>query len=1045
MSSLSRLTAALGSATNEFTVAAASLNFDFSLMKVEVPVEFQSIGGQLSSKRRNDAESGAPHRTARILGALFEDVLPATPRLVKAYGTRVSEILDSANQKGPDASRYGMFKGFTGADGTSIWAAATSGPGALQIQLLTCMLARLWEGPEATSVWAEIIKERKKEIAAKFENEEALHFKTMNIAMQPDISRAQLAEWDASARAWLRTADMIKAKEQTKFRLILENIDAPVNSDMKVYSSVMAAWKIAVSSMEAILEGKPQGFENAGLRDGALLLGLCAWHLYPNLLVLGKKPVELSLNDPLMPSGVTITIGLQRPDEDHDRRGIYWSLSLAHLRYYGRPVETERAFNLRTSRLTFEELAPVIFGSLIHRWKNLGSDPRSYAGWFEAFYDALLQDEGNRNPENSSGVTSRTHSLWVFKSSINWLRMLINAATAILETKETGQSPSGRLCNLGIRHGHRLLGDSPADPGEELFGLCNPSILLSIMKGPEEQITYLRHIAKKRDLNGRSAYIRYVDTRTEVGPRPFQYASARPQVRSKSCLKDRDTHSSTVSENLPESQIHRRWLHCQPPREVPRQDMISLQRSKRKYPFSAEDNDLESRELPHLISSRVQAGFIEIHVHNQDQFVSDLQNPMVFSTRRTISNPAPNLFHSSRDNVYQCYFGDPNTAALFVQVHGTSPSRATYSKDQYDTSVRYLHNIDDIRWALQAGLLDMNALWGHILIFSQKNSQLCHPLRALTTGANIYNLLPGATVAIEIMKRPILATQWALTTARQADSGSFPLQPFPISRTETFACVAYFESGHCDIQPHNLHSVMAMSSGDSIFVAAPLLCDPVERPHPYELRRIVGNVGRAGITMLTPPKSPMMQEAELENWNVINHVEFDGNPEDNFEGTTLHLYFTNYNVPISIGDIGGQDPEVSLLETVISVQDGNKWVGDIDPLSALESRWLKWLPRTSLCRHKMPTKPRTKFVAIDNWMELTETMESMAVVRAHKNWTARLAATSFSVMRGEGGKFYTVVCPEDMCWECSFDALERISDETSLLSQPPTSQLMCIW
>jgi hypothetical protein len=954
MSSLSRLTAALGSATNEFTVAAAALNFDFSLMKVEVPVEFQSIGGQLSSKRRNDAESGAPHRTARILGALFEDVLPATPRLVKAYGTRVSEILDSANQKGPDASRYGMFKGFTGADGTSIWAAATSGPGALQIQLLTCMLARLWEGPEATSVWAEIIKERKKEIATKF--------------------------------------------------------------------------------------------ENAGLRDGALLLGLCAWHLYPNLLVLGKKPVELSLNDPLMPSGVTITIGLQRPDEDHDRRGIYWSLSLAHLRYYGRPVETERAFNLRTSRLTFEELAPVIFGSLVHRWKNLGSDPRSYAGWFEAFYDALLQDEGNRNPENSSGVTSRTHSLWVFKSSINWLRMLINAATAILETKETGQSPSGRLCNLGIRHGHRLLGDSPAGPGEELFGLCNPSILLSIMKGPEEQITYLRHIAKKRDLNGRSAYIRYVDTRTEVGPRPFQYASARPQVRSKSCLKDRDTHSSTVSENLPESQIHRRWLHCQPPQEVPSQDMISLQRSKRKYPFSAEDNDLESRELPHLISSRVQAGFIEIHVHNQDQFVSDLQNPMVFSTRRTISNPAPNLFHSSRDNVYQCYFGDPNTAALFVQVHGISPSRATYSKDQYDTSVRYLHNIDDIRWALQAGLLDMNALWGHILIFSQKNSQLCHPLRALTTGANIYNLLPGATVAIEIMKRPILATQWALTTARQADSGSFkPLQPFPISRSETFACVAYFESGHCDIQPHNLHSVMAMSSGDSIFVAAPLLCDPVERPHPYELRRIVGNVGRAGITMLTPPKSPMMQEAELENWNVINHVEFDGNPEDNFEGTTLHLYFTNYNVPISIGDIGGQDPEVSLLETVISVQDGNKWVGDIDPLSALESRWLKWLPRTSLCRHKMPTKPRTKFVAIDNWMELTETMESMAVVRAHKNWTARLAATSFSVMRGEGGKFYTVVCPEDMCWECSSDALEQMSDETSLLSQPPTSQLMCIW
>jgi hypothetical protein len=346
-SSLSRFTAALASATNEFTVAAAALNVDFSLMKVEAPIEFQPVGSLLSNKRRNDAEIGTPHKTARILGALFEDILPATPRLVKAYGTRVSEILEEANKKRRDSPEYDMFKGFSGADGTSIWAAATSGASALQIQLLACMLAQLWQGPEAISVWAEIVQERKKEITSKIENNEAVPLQTLAVAVQSDISRAQLAEWDASARAWLRAADMVKATEQTKFKLILNNIDAPVNSDKRVYSSVMTAWKSALTKMEAVLQGTALGILK---EDTALLLGLCAWHLYPHLVVFaGDRRVELSLDDPLMPRGATVTIGLQQPD-GREHRGICWALSLAHLKYYGRPVETERSFNLGTSR-----------------------------------------------------------------------------------------------------------------------------------------------------------------------------------------------------------------------------------------------------------------------------------------------------------------------------------------------------------------------------------------------------------------------------------------------------------------------------------------------------------------------------------------------------------------------------------------------------------------------------------------------------------------------------------------------------------------------
>lgn len=151
MSSLGKITGALASATNELTVAAANFNFDFSIMKVEAPTEFQPLGKGLSEQRRDDAENGIPHVTAQKLGALFKDIPPHTPELVKAYGNRVSEISQIPAAHPQTLVSKTAFANHAGADGTSIWAAATSGPGALPIQLLTCMLARLWTGPEATS------------------------------------------------------------------------------------------------------------------------------------------------------------------------------------------------------------------------------------------------------------------------------------------------------------------------------------------------------------------------------------------------------------------------------------------------------------------------------------------------------------------------------------------------------------------------------------------------------------------------------------------------------------------------------------------------------------------------------------------------------------------------------------------------------------------------------------------------------------------------------------------------------------------------------
>lgn len=52
-----------------FAPGLANLNVDFSLYKVEAPKEFNGVGSALSSLRRNEAENGSPHITARKPGA----------------------------------------------------------------------------------------------------------------------------------------------------------------------------------------------------------------------------------------------------------------------------------------------------------------------------------------------------------------------------------------------------------------------------------------------------------------------------------------------------------------------------------------------------------------------------------------------------------------------------------------------------------------------------------------------------------------------------------------------------------------------------------------------------------------------------------------------------------------------------------------------------------------------------------------------------------------------------------------------------------------
>lgn len=199
MTSIGKFLVAGVAATQESTLALANINFDFSLVKMEAPWEYRGLGTALSRKRKIEAEEGSTHITARKLGALFADDLPNTSGLARAYGLRVSQIAENPKFNPQGSAADGPFVEHVGADGTSIWAAATSGRGALAVHLLACLLARVWSGPEAISIRCEIIAARKQLLQHQI-HEQQFHIGAIT-ACQIDIGREKLSEWDASARS----------------------------------------------------------------------------------------------------------------------------------------------------------------------------------------------------------------------------------------------------------------------------------------------------------------------------------------------------------------------------------------------------------------------------------------------------------------------------------------------------------------------------------------------------------------------------------------------------------------------------------------------------------------------------------------------------------------------------------------------------------------------------------------------------------------------------------------------------------------------------
>ena len=205
-------------------------------------------------------------------------------------------------------------------------------------------------------------------------------------------------------------------------------------------------------------------------------------------------------------------------------------------------------------------------------------------------------------------------------------------------------------------------------------------------------------------------------------------------------------------------------------------------------------------------------------------------------------------------------YGDPRTAALYFVSKVPLRERAEIkSKSLTEEEVLRLLRADAI------AALDLEQYLAGLRNSKQGYDNSVVSLKALASMMTVYENLPGATVALRVAAQPLHDSLYIKDHLKvnlehwEHSDKNLTVSPDPwfhkLDLASTFSCIAFYEFGIHNINPTILKHVFAMSSRNSIFVAAPLLDDPGQGGKENEIRRVVGNIGRAGIAMMIPPPS----------------------------------------------------------------------------------------------------------------------------------------------------------------------------------------------
>ncbi|KAI0381137.1 hypothetical protein F5Y04DRAFT_255843 [Hypomontagnella monticulosa] len=1037
----------------ELQASLVAWNWDFSLVKLEAPKEFNGVGSAISDLRKANAENGDLHRTARRLGALFEGIPPEVPNLLRAYGMRVSEICEMKQITPQDRVKHGLFSRFAGPDATSIWAAATSGDNAIAVHLLACMIAEMFEQASAISLWAQLIAQRKTQLEVEAANmTDQIKREAKLAAKMQNISRQDLAAWDNSARSWIRTADDAKSKERKRVMLRVDEVAGYVNKESDPYLSVMHAWKQAMIAMDNLIRGIPQRVSN-----GAILLGMSAWHLYPDMTVLREGPGLIHQDDCLIAQTGILTIDLEV--RAGDSGGIRWSLPLSYMRYYGPPVTTDNRIATDNSRITMNQFGFVLIGCVVSQWYDFMRPLEKAIDMLVRLLQALQYPTTaeSKNTEHIARMRKMT-------SRSSWIGQLLRAAEEFKEGDAEEKETAVKLINNLGRRWNGFLCEVEDHP-PPVFGLCHMKNLFPLLANSEHRVSYLRQLAKYWKLSNSNCVIEY--KHVEDGEEVWEYASIAPLNDDIKPLDKRQGYLNWDSnQELPIGRFVR-WLSvytngtkckckgaCLRPEDAPQSMSPWMSKNRVLRPDST-----RPYSLPSLFKGKVdecpcwQTGGCGISCHNwtntdplgceclhngllarrqraivaagelcflvhKVSAIEDIDNGrMTFGLDRDFQRSLRTftLNKEARENALakkkpvealrnlpvtlEFCAGDRSTASILrrgdITISGIDP-RSGRPGGHLGQIGEYLPAkvMESAFDPSHFDYLKLTEWFATKLRIEYRN--YVRALRACAAAAELYTRLgPNTSIKASVSSKTRLSVARWITDSE--GSGVSPLRT-QLSRSEAFACIAMFESGGLNLDPVGLREVYAMSSGDSIFVSSRMMCDPYTEPFEFEIQRVPGNIGQPGLSFLVPPPNPMFKEQSENEWTVVSHRPFTGELEENFNLTSIHLLNTDFNSDVrGLGDTGYYiDREAALRETVVQVFDGEHWIGDLDVLTALNDRNL----HRSRCKHTSEDEKKVRQTPYDQVFEDGEIIQI-------DNWDELLTETldsNWAIVRASSRK-----------------------------------------
>jgi hypothetical protein len=1068
--SIGKIWNSLASASVENSLSLVQLNFDFTFLKTDAPLEYRTIGQAMSNNRRFNAEKGASHRTAMKLGWLFGEVIPKTPELLKAYGRRVSEILQKPGINPTGSEADGPFREYVGADCTSLWAAATSGFPALGVHLLACMLARAWDAQTATAIWSELVEKRRLEI---FNNvgQGSVSIESQAAAQQ-EFLRKELEEWDASARAWLSQADRALAVQRDQYLLIVKNVSLSTGNTKDPYPNVLAAWTNAMTALENHLKGISQQ-----ISDGSVLYAISAWHLYPDLVHFGDGVKKVAFSDLLFTKPATMTLGLTEVATTQENRGTHWSLALSHLRSYGDPVSVESVED--RTRATISQFQVVILGSVLEAWRVGIHERLDAIRWIHELWTYLQRTAPITQAEmRSSGHTS-------------WLAGLAEAADIVLSATGSDLEQYQDFLGHAEYWGTNFLldDDQQIQALQPYFGLCNPMVMAALQEplDVEAGIELLRQLAKNMGLRDQDAIICYSDRSSEY----HEYCTAVP-------------HSDPLG-----GSSHARWIKlgtksgpvnahefCQhkchkeettQASEVDLDHRMNMIQARGEACYVLGEGSLHEETVPLPGGPQKKAQFL-IWEHSVPLFRSDWTCNNSPTSIRVADKPCtclaipeglPPLDHEARtpDVTFTRYLGTRVVESeerrdyfeLYIRTTSTTTSsqRSSYGRKLIAATSLIEQPSHGSQW-LKSHCPQPNRVWDYIQslaipfrrnlqrqlvmregvptpdgldwqfshgrtanlmnnIIAPPPRQWVRSLELLGVVAEVYKGLPGATISLGVLDYPLCEGYWtALDNVtrlanvqprrkRELLHGSGELLR-EMGREELFSCIAMMETGVSNIQPESLKEVVAMSASNSIFVASSLLSDPYDLVPAKNIRHIVGNVGFAGLNLMHAPAGELKISRPVNQVQKISRSNFDAKRENHFHGSSLHLWFTGERLPLVTVGRDTTNQGIFYLESVVSLWDNGKHIADLDMLR-IEREDVTRITLNCSCAVPKLLPDNKDIRCLDSWQDVLLSPRRMGILRAHGNWYVRLAAVVL-LLQQQRGHSIGILSPETLCWRC---------------------------